>query len=214
MKILTCLPTKNEKESIQYMIDAVKKLNLDLIVCDEQSSDGTVEIALKNSVPLYQREGEGKGFAIKKALEIAAAQNYDFLVMIDCDYSYPPEQIPDLLKFLPEYDTVIGIRNMQRVVFSHRLVNYLHTGLINLLFNGRLKDINSGMRILRVDKFHGLFDAKDFDIEAQMSIKPLKNKLKIREVPIEYRKRRGESKIRAYHTFVILNTIIKERFSR
>ena len=214
MKILVCLPTKNEKESIQIMIDRIKELSLDLIICDEQSNDGTIEIASKNSIPVYQRDGKGKGCGVIKALEVAFKLNYDFLVLIDCDNSYPPAYIPELLNFLSEYDMVVGTRNMRSIQFSHRLVNLLHTGLINLLFMAKLKDINSGLRVLKVDKFLGLIDANSFDIEAQLTTKALKNRFKIKEVPIEYRKRRGNSKIRALDTFIILKTILKERFKR
>ncbi|MFC1698993.1 glycosyltransferase [Candidatus Omnitrophota bacterium] len=212
MRTLVCLPTKNEKESIQMMIDKIKQLNLDLIICDEQSNDGTVEIASKNSVSVYQRVGKGKGYGIIKALGVARELNYDFLVLIDCDNSYPSEYIPELLSFLPEYDMVVGARRMGGIQFSHRIVNILHTGLINLLFMARLKDINSGLRVLRVDKLVELIDAKGFDIEAQITVKGLKNKLKIKEIPIDYKKRDGKSKIRAWDTFVILRTILKERF--
>lgn len=212
MKTLVCLPTKNEKESIQMMIDRVKKLNLDLIICDEQSYDGTIDIAYKNSVPVYQRDGRGKGFGVIKALEVASKLNYEFLVIIDCDSSYPPEYIPELLNSLPEYDMVIGIRDIKSIQFLHRLVNILHTRFINLLFMAKLKDINSGLRVLKVDKFFGLIDAKGFNIEAQITTRALKNKFKIKEIPIQYQKRRGKSKIKAFDTFVILKTILKERF--
>lgn len=212
MKTLVCLPTKNEKDSVQVMIDRIRKLNLDLIICDEQSDDGTLEIASNNSVAVYQRDGNGKGRGVIKALEVASKLNYDFLVLIDCDCSYPPEYILKLLDFLPGHDMVVGIRDMSSIQFSHKLVNIFHTSIINLLFIANLKDINSGLRVLRVNKFFGLIDAKGFDIEAQITTLALKNRLKIKEVPIEYRKRRGKSKIKAFDTFVIFRTIMKERF--
>ena len=107
---------------------------------------------------------------------------------------------------------VVGTRSMRRVEFLHRLVNIFHTGFTNLLFSTRLRDQNSGLRVLRVNKFVGLLDVKGFDIEAQITTRALKNKFKIKEVPIDYRKRRGKSKIRAFDTFVILKTILKEHF--
>jgi len=212
VKILVCMPTKNEKEGIRWMIEKVKELNLDFIICDEQSDDGTSEIALEESIPIYQRDGKGKGFGIIKALEIASKGGYEFLVLIDCDCSYLPEDIPKLLSFLPDHDMIMGVRGMSCIQFSHRLVNILHTTLINLLFRAKLKDINTGLRVLKVDRFLGLIDAEGFDIEAQMTTRALKNKFRIKETPINYGKRKGRSKIRAFDTFVILKTIIKERF--
>ena len=211
-RILVCLPTRNEEESIQAMIDMVKKIGLDLIICDTSSTDRTVEIASRNSIPVYQADGIGKGAAVIKALKVASESNYDFIALIDCDCSYPPEHIPDLLKFVPEYDMVVGARSMGDIQFSHKLVNLLHTGLTNLLFIAKLKDQNSGLRVLRTDRFFGLLDVRGFDIEAQITTKALKKGLKIKEISIGYRKRKGKSKIRAWDTFVILRTILKERF--
>ena len=188
-------------------------MNYDLIISDEKSTDGTIEIAQRNSVPVYQRDGSGKGYGIQKALEVALKQGYDVLVLIDCDNSYPAERITDLLKFFPQYDLVVGARNMKDIQISHRLVNIFHTGLVNSLFGSKLKDINSGMRALKVEKFEKLLTAEGFDIEAQITTVALKNKFKIEEIAIPYYKRTGNSKIKAWDTFVIIKRILKERFS-
>lgn len=211
MRILVCLPTRNEKESIQEMIDKVRALGLELIVVDERSNDGTLEVAKSNNVAAYQRDGSGKGWGVRKALEVAAKLNYDFIVLIDCDCSYPVEAIPDLLKIAQEFDMIVGARDMQAIQFSHRLVNLFHTFSVNLLFGSKLRDINSGLRVLRVDKFHGLLDAAGFDIEAEITVRALKNKFKIREVPVRYHKRVGKSKIRYWDTFRIFRKIAGER---
>lgn len=214
MRPAVCLPTKNEAASIEKMIDGVAALGYDMFVCDEESSDGTIELAHKKGINVYQRDGQGKGFGVQKAIEIAMEQGYEILVLIDCDCSYPVESIPALLELIPEYDIVVGARSMQRIEFSHRLVNYLHTGLVNLLYSASLQDINAGMRAFKVVKFNGQIDAKGFDVEAQMTAVALKNGIRIMEVPIEYRKRKGRSKIRPHDTFVILWRIFIERFRK
>lgn len=212
MKTLVCLLTKNEKESIKQMIDQIKSLGFDLIVSDENSTDGTIDIARREGIAVYQRDGCGKGWGIRKAQEVAQAGNYDVLVLIDSDCTYHPKFIPELLKFFPEYDMVVGKRDMANIQFSHRIVNVIHTGLINLLFKANLLDINSGLRTIRLDKFRNLLDAQGFDIEAQMTTRALKNKFKIKEISIDYRKRSGKSKIRPWDTFTIIKRITKERF--
>src|SRR3989338_10180008 len=95
MNAAVCLPTRNEKENIQYMIDRLKPLGYPIFVSDEHSKDGTIEIAKKNKIPVYQREGSGKGYGVRKALEVAKQKGYDVLVFIDCDRTYPPEAIPE-----------------------------------------------------------------------------------------------------------------------
>lgn len=210
MKVAICLPTKNEAENIQYMIDKIKPLGHFTFISDEKSTDGTIEIAKKNNISLYQRDGSGKGYGIIKALEVAKKKKYDILVLIDCDRTYPAEDIPNLLKFFPEYDMVVGRRNMSNIRFLHRLPNMIHTQLINLLYNSKLDDINSGLRAFKVNRLN--IDARGFDIEAQITIRALKNRLKIKEIPVDYKQRRSGSKIKIKDGFLILKRIVKERF--
>ena len=218
MKPVVCLPTRNEKDSIQIMIDSIKKLKLPLFISDESSTDGTIAIAEKNKVPVYQRDGKGKGYGMRKAVEVAKQLGYDVLVTIDCDCTYPTEKIQDLIKAVDEgAGMVIGVRNMKNIRPLHRLPNKIHTLAINLLYfrfiggGNWLHDINSGMRASRLSKIKP-FKSKGFDIEAEITIRAIKDGLKIKEIPVEYEKRVGESKIRIKDGFTILMRIIKERF--
>ncbi|MBD3164420.1 glycosyltransferase [Candidatus Woesearchaeota archaeon] len=213
MKTIICLPTKNEKENVKYMIDSIRKLGYDLFICDENSKDGTIETAQENNVQVYQREGNGKGYGIRKALSVAKDKGYDTLVLIDCDRTYPAGYIPVMLRYLDKYDMVVGSRKRKDIKSFHRLPNKIHTAAINLLFGSNLKDINSGLRAFKVNKFKN-FKSKGFDIEAEITTKALKNKLKIKEIPIEYKKRTGHSKIRIKDGLLILSRIIKERFAK
>src|SRR3989339_153104 len=96
LKTCVILPTKNEEESISYMIDEIKKLNLPIIVIDEHSTDKTIEIAKSKNVEVFQREGSGKGAGVISAVNIAHKKGYDIMVLIDCDATYPPKYIPQL----------------------------------------------------------------------------------------------------------------------
>ena len=196
------------------MIERIRTVTPDLIVVDESSNDGTAEIAARMGVRVYQREGRGKGFGVQKALAAAEELGYDVLVLIDCDLTYPPERIPDLIRHMDGLDMVVGSRDFTNIPVFRRLVNYLHTGLINVLYRARLRDINSGLRALRVAAFRGMIDAADFDVEAQITVRALKRGLRIREIPVSYLRRHGYSKIRAWHTWTICRTIVRERFHR
>lgn len=216
MKAVVCLPTRNERDSIQLMIDSIRALKLPLFISDEQSTDGTIAIAEKNNVKVFQRDGSGKGFGMRKAVEVARSLGYDVLVTIDCDCTYPSEQIPALLeKIGAGAGMVIGVRNMKNIPPLHRLPNMAHTWAINLLyfrwFGNWLHDINSGMRAFRLDKIRPL-KSRGFDIEAEITIRAIKDGLRIGEIPIRYEKRVGESKIRIKDGFRILWCIVKERF--
>ena len=83
--VLICLPTRNEAANIQYMIDKLSLLKYPIIVADANSRDDTVEIALKNKVEVYQRDGPGKAYGVRKALQVARIKKAKILVFIDCD---------------------------------------------------------------------------------------------------------------------------------
>jgi hypothetical protein len=108
---------------------------------------------------------------------------------------------------------VVGARKLNHVRLLHRLPNMVHTESINLLYGSNLRDINSGLRAFNIDKMPNL-NAKGFDVEAQITTKAIKKKLKIKEVPIVYEKREGDSKIRIKDGFLILSRILKERIKR
>jgi glycosyltransferase involved in cell wall biosynthesis len=207
-KTVVCLPTYNEAENVEFMIREIKKFKLPLFVSDQQSSDGTQEIAKKNGVKVYQRECNGKGCGVQTAIKVAKQKGYDFLMLIDCDKTYPVEMIPELISYTPKYDLVIGVRSFADVRWLHRLPNRFFTLLINILYNGRYSDINSGMRAINIRKI-GPIDAKGFDIEAQICIRALKRKLRIKEIPISYKQRRS-SKIRIKDGLIILWRILLE----
>ncbi|OGQ48560.1 MAG: hypothetical protein A3H42_06910 [Deltaproteobacteria bacterium RIFCSPLOWO2_02_FULL_46_8] len=211
MKTVVCLPVYNEEESLQDMIDQIREVGFDLFVVDEHSKDKTLEIAEKNRVPVYQRDGSGKGWGVRKAVEVAKKMGYDNLALIDCDCTYPPKYIPELLKYLPEYDMAIGKRAISDIPRLNRLPNKFFNFLINMLFLSSLKDVNSGLRVIKLDQIPDL-DAEKFDIEAQITIRALKKGLRIKEIPIEYLERKGKPKVRVKDGLVILFRIIRERF--
>lgn len=211
--VVICVPTKNEEHSIQEMINKLRLLKIPFFIVDEHSADATEEIAKKNKVDIYQREGKGKGCGLITGIKIAKEKKNNFLVTIDCDNTYPTEMLPELLKWSKEYGMVIGVRNKQNIPRIHRLGNIIHTQLINLLFHAHLSDINSGMRVMNLKT--GAFDnlnAKGFDIEAQLTIRALQHKLKIKEIVVNYQKRTGHSKIRLKDGILIAWRIIKDRF--
>ena len=196
------------------MIDAVKALGLPLFISDQASDDGTQEAAARNAVQVFQREGKGKGCGVQTAVKAADSLGHDVLVLIDCDCSYPVQDIPRLLAEMGRTgaDMSVGCRPFANIQFSHQIVNHLHTQAINLLYGASYHDINSGLRALKVERFRGLLSASGFDIEAQISCLAARRRMKIAEISCGYEKRVGESKIRAWDTWVILKRILRDRW--
>lgn len=122
IKIIVVLPTYNEKENLQNMVEALFALqipNFSLVVVDDNSPDGTGQIAddLSQQAPYQnridvvhraQKEGLGPAYkqGIKRALELGA----DYVIQMDCDFSHQPKYIPEMIKLAPNYDMVIGSR--------------------------------------------------------------------------------------------------------
>ena len=213
-KIAIGLITKNEEQNIASMIERIMKAGFhNIYVVDEHSADKTEEIARKKGIKVYQRKGVGFGCGIISAINIGYDKGYDYVVRLDCDGTYPPEEIHKLLEFCPEYDLVAGCRDFKNIKFLHRYPNIFFTELANLLFNSKIKDINSGMKAIKVKKFHNLLDAPGFDLEAQLSLRAIKKGYKIRNVPINFTERqKGKSKIKISDGILILKRIVKERF--
>lgn len=211
-KALVCLPTYNEQQSIALMIDQIKALGLDLVITDAGSTDGTIEIAKEKGVVVLFRERPGKGSGMQKALQYAHQQGYETVLFLDCDETYPVGDIPKLLAYMGQYQMVVGARSQKQVAFINSLGNHGFNFLINLLFWGRLKDINSGMRALDVDTYLPLITANNFDVETQISCLTLKHRIKYLEIPINYSERNGQSKVRYSDGFSIVWRILRERF--
>lgn len=212
MRVLVVLPTKNEQAGIREVIAGIREAGFrDIIVVDEMSTDHTVLLALREGAAIYQRDGRGKGYAIVKALEIAAACEVEALAILDADCTYLPRFIPVLLQELADHDMVVGTRDLRKLAFLHEVANRLHTWAINYLFGVRLRDINSGMRVLRVKQFADRIEGCGFDIEAQLTTRAIRAGLRVKEVPIEYvAERKGRSKIKAWDAFRILRRILTE----
>jgi len=114
MKTLVCLPTYNEIKSVEPMIDRIRNIGLDLILCDQNSTDGTVEKAGSKSVPVYQRDGYGKGWGVRKALEVAGMVHQSGLksncTMLFVHVERPEHWVDHLLKLREQQDKTGGFQ--------------------------------------------------------------------------------------------------------
>ena len=215
------LPTKNERENIRFMIDNIRKnCNYEIIVSDEHSPDGTGKIAESLGVRVFPRKNPGYGSGLIESLANSKKLGYTHLLVVDCDRTYPVEYIKILTKFARKgYDIVNAGRKMSDIKTLTRLPNMFHTFLVRLLYDSNITDVNSGMKLMKIDKFLGRIEATGCDSTVQTIIIALKNKYKIKEVIIPYRDRRGDksrgkSKIRFRDGIIITWRIIRDRFTK
>ncbi len=215
MSILVCVPTYNEEKAVKSVIELLRQEKFDFIICDGFSTDNTVSIAQEENAECVFRESIGKGFAIMKCLEIADERGYEYMGIIDCDLTYSVNDLSRLYQIAVEggYDMVVGGRPFSKIAWHRRMVNYLVSGYFNLLFSSKVKDIISGLRVVRTQKYKEKIKAVSFDVEPRILAFTVKSKFKYVELPISYSERAGESKANLAELFRILWGITHERFT-
>lgn len=204
MRYSIIIPTKNEVESISSVVKGVRRIignKGEIVVIDEHSSDGTIEKAelVDRNLKIFQREGNGKGMAIKKAVEVFKG---DIFLTIDSDATYDPNDIKTILMPIisEKVDVVIGSRFMgNREKNSINLLNLIGNKIINLiislLYRSRITDCLSGLRALKAEVVRSLnLTAKGFEIEAELTTKCLEKGYNCVEVPINYYRRKNNTK--------------------
>lgn len=196
MSLLVCVPTYNEEEAVEAIIDQLRAENLDFVICDGFSSDRTIELAEAMGAEVLRREKVGKGHAISMCLNVARDRGYDYMATIDCDLTYSIDDLTKLYRLAESesYQMVIGGRPFENIAWHRRMANVLVSTYFNLLWRAGVRDIVTGLRIMHVDSFVGRIHANSFDLEPRILAQSRKQGMKVIEVPISYTDRVGESK--------------------
>lgn len=207
MKTVILIPCYNESKTIGKVVSDFKKVmpHADIYVYDNNSTDGTDEIA-KNAGAIVRYEyQQGKGNVVKSMFREITADCY---IMVDGDDTYPAETATEIEKLIlnGEADMVIGDR-LSSTYFEendrlfHNTGNRVVRKFINMFFNCDLNDIMTGMRGFSYNFVKSFpISSKEFEIETEMSVFALINNFKIKEIPVEYRDRieGSESKLNTY----------------
>ncbi len=192
------IPTLNEEETIGEVINAFKQQGFDnILVVDGNSRDSTREIAKRAGAKVILQHGKGKGNAVRQAFETIDS---DIIVMIDGDGTYLPEEVERLIEPIErgEADHVIGNRFAYggAFVILHRLGNWVLNKIFSVGYRIKLQDILSGYRAFTREAVEKMrLEKEGFEIEAEMTVESVKRGVRLKEVPINYRKRRGRSKL-------------------
>ncbi|MCJ7816573.1 MAG: glycosyltransferase family 2 protein [Candidatus Aenigmarchaeota archaeon] len=201
MKISVIIPALNEEATVAKVVKDFRrnKKVSEVIVYDGNSSDKTRELARKAGAKVYVQDGKGKGLAIR---EIFERIDTDIYVLVDGDDTYPAERLDDLLKPVLEKmaDMVVGTRinkmsEKGSLTRLHRFGNRTISKTIGFCFGNKLNDVLSGYRVINRKLAKNIaLTSSGFEIETELTIKSLIGNYMLKEMPIKYRKRRGESK--------------------
>ena len=218
-KIAVLIPCYNESKTIAKVVADYKSAlpEADVSVYDNNSSDGTDEIARKDGAIVRYERRQGKGNVIRSMFRDIDADCY---LMIDGDDTYPADNARQMCDYVLQggVDMVIGDR-LSSTYFEenkrlfHNFGNSLVRTLINRLFHSNVKDIMTGYRAFsRSFVKHFPVLSRGFEIETEMTIHALDKNFLLKELPIKYRDRpEGSlSKLNTYSDgFKVLMTIAR-----
>ena len=199
------IPARNEEQSIAQVIrDIPGQMVREIIVCDNNSTDRTSEIARCEGATVVHQPRKGYGSACLQGLAHIArkTQKPDIVVFLDGDYSDHPEQLPDLIDPIVRgcADLVIGSRALGKaekgsMTFPQIFGNWLAATLIKMIYHYTFTDLGP-FRAIRYDSLLQLKMADpDFGWTVEMQVKAARHKMACVEVPVDYRRRIGVSKV-------------------
>jgi dolichol-phosphate mannosyltransferase len=207
--IIVVIPALNEAEAIGSVINELKDLGYDdILVVDGYSSDGTSEVAKRNGARVVQQHGVGKTGALRTAIDYV---DRPWILVMDGDFTYDPSSIELMLTHGKKYDEVIGARKggVQHVPLMNRFGNWVIGWVFKLLFGSGLTDVCSGMYLLRTDVAKDLdLTTRGFDLEVEVASQ-VAAKGRITEVPINYRRRIGKTKLSLGDGLTIVTTVLR-----
>lgn len=228
-KLSIIVPTYNESQNIVRMLDSIAETlspykGSEIIVVDDNSPDGTAEMAKSHAkiistknkirIEIISRNGKfGLSSAIIKGVQYASG---DFLVIMDSDFSHPPQVIPSIIQALQDsnYDIVIASRYVKggSIIgwpFKRRLMSKGATKIAQYGLGIDVKDPVSGFFAFRRDIISGLkFDAIGYKMLLEILVKT--KGARVKEIPYTFTNRRiGASKLDANVMFDYLRAVLR-----
>ena len=205
MEVVVTIPAFNEEKRIRELVTKIRnvmrsaKYSYKILVVDDGSSDSTAQIAKQAGATVYshpQNYGLAETFRteIDKALKLGA----DVIVHIDADMQYNPKEIAKLLKEIDKgYDLVIGSRikgTIESMPAIKKIGNIAFSKVISGIVRADISDAQSGFRAFTKDVAKMPIMSNHTYTQEQI-IRAVKNKFKIKEVPIHFAKRDGKSRL-------------------
>lgn len=214
MKTFVMVPTYNERENIENLIESILKLkikDLHVVVVDDNSPDGTADIVKdisknKRNVHLLLRKmDKGRGAAGKDGFIYCLKHGADIVVEMDADMSHDPKYIPKMIEELKNADLVLGSRRVHGSKeigrsWLRRFVTWGANLYTKLMLGIQVKDCNSGFRCFRRKVLQAIspekLESKGPSIVQEVLFKAHLKGFKIKEIPITFINRtKGCSKL-------------------
>lgn len=213
-KVTVLVPCYNEEAGIASVVQGFQQESLknsgyiiEVIVIDNNSKDNTSQVAQAAGAKVLSEPKKGKGNALRKGF-YSVSSDTDYIVMLDGDDTYKPEEMPRLVELLDSgfCDVAIGSRIAGRMTdgsmsFRNRVGNWIFSHLVRYFYQVNVTDVLTGYFAWKreaMEKMRSHLKSEGFAIEMEMVTKMAKLGLNMYCVPITYTKRAGESNLRPF----------------
>jgi dolichol-phosphate mannosyltransferase len=231
MKAIIIIPTYNECENIENIMDAIHNVNSDIniLVVDDNSPDGTAALVEKRGeidkrIHVIKRMGKmGLGTAYCCGFRYALDNGFDYIFEMDADFSHDPKEIPNFLREIENNDLVIGSRYLTGVNVVNwplrRLFLSYGANLYTRIITGLpIKDATGGFKCFRAEALKKIdlntIKTNGYGFQIEMNFKLWVNGARIKEIPIIFIDRHsGVSKMNKKIIYEAIFLVWKLKFS-
>jgi dolichol-phosphate mannosyltransferase len=220
---IVCLPTYNERENLEPMVRALAPLGVRVLVVDDNSPDGTGEIAdrlageLDFVSVLHRERKEGLGPAYLAGFRRALADGAEYVLEMDCDFSHDPKDVPRLIAACEaDADLALGSRYVagggtENWGLVRRIVSWGGSFYARLLLGVRIRDLTGGLKCYRRRVLEAIdldaVDSKGYAFQIETTYRALRKGFRVVEIPIRFVDRtEGHSKM---SHGIVLEAIVK-----
>ena len=205
-KSLVVIPTYNEAQSIGIILESLKNLDLDILVIDDGSPDGTADVVRAHGVEVIERSGkQGLGSAYRTGFSIGIQRGYTYLIQMDADGSHQIQDLEKMMEWIGAADLLIGSRWVQDGAIANwsKFREYLSksaNAYANLLLSLGVKDTTSGFRIYTAELLQQMevatIRSEGYCFQIEMTRRAISRGGSVSEIPITFIERaHGQSKM-------------------